>query len=101
LHAIRVGGSRSRRGSWQEAAARAELWLLDHQFEDGSWEQSARLRVPAPSARDPRESPELTLTYLDDEGAFTTATVLAALSASPLPAHDLEPTRRDLPSRAG
>jgi hypothetical protein len=78
LSALRAGGA------WPIAAERAERWLLDHQLEDGSWEPSARLRVPAPSALDPRETPELTLTYLDDEATFTTATVLMALAVAPL-----------------
>jgi len=64
------------------AAARAERWLLDHQLEDGSWAPSARLRVPPPDARDPLASPQFTLTYVDDEGAFTTAAAAAALAAA-------------------
>jgi squalene-hopene/tetraprenyl-beta-curcumene cyclase len=81
LHAIRIGGSERDWERWRPAADRAEGWLLEHQLEDGRWEPSARLRVPAPSAREPDESPELNLSYVDDQGAFTTATVLAALSA--------------------
>lgn len=82
LHAIRIGGSPPDRARWGPSAERAERWLLSHQLDDGSWEPSARLRVPAPKAPDPDAAPELTLSYVDDEAAFTTATVLAALSAS-------------------
>jgi squalene-hopene/tetraprenyl-beta-curcumene cyclase len=63
------------------AADRAERWLLAHQLDDGRWEPSARMRMPAPSAVDPEGSPQLTVSCLDDAGLFTTATVLAALSA--------------------
>lgn len=63
------------------AVGRATAWLLSHQRGDGSWEPSARLRVPAPATVDPLSSPETTLAYVDDDGLFTTATVLAALSA--------------------
>jgi len=64
----------------QGAVERASRWLVDHQRTDGSWEPSARLRVPAPDAVDPLASPATTLTYLDNDAVFTTATVLAALS---------------------
>jgi squalene cyclase len=81
LHAIRVGGLVTGPPRWGPSAQRAERWLLSQQLDDGSWEPSARLRVPAPAVRDPEAARELTLSYVDDEGAFTTATVLAALSA--------------------
>lgn len=81
LHAIRVGGSPSDKARWGPSAERAERWLLSRQLDDGSWEPSARLRVPPPAAPDPKATPELTLSYVDDEAGFTTATVLAALSA--------------------
>jgi hypothetical protein len=55
--------------------------LLATQRADGSWEPSARLRVPAPDAVDPLASPETTLTYVDDDALFTSATVLWALSS--------------------
>jgi hypothetical protein len=61
---------------------RAVAWLLSHQQDDGSWPSSARLRVPAPEQTDPLASPATTLTYLDDEALFTTATVLAALAGA-------------------
>jgi Prenyltransferase and squalene oxidase repeat len=79
LHGIRAGGLAGD-GEARAAAARAEHWLCRHQLADGSWEPSARLRVPAPAAVDPFELPEQTLTYVDEDGLFTTATVLAALS---------------------
>jgi hypothetical protein len=62
------------------ARARVAGWLRSEQRADGSWEASARLRVPAPEQPDPLASPETTLTYLDDDAVFTTATVLAALA---------------------
>ena len=61
---------------------RAVAWLLSRQRADGSWSPSARLRVPAPDQTDPLASPATTLTYLDDEALFTTATVLAALAGA-------------------
>jgi hypothetical protein len=64
------------------AAARAERWLLGQQLDDGSWQPSARVRVPAPSAESPSASPGLILRYLPDSGVWTTATVLAALSGA-------------------
>jgi squalene cyclase len=80
LHGIRAGALAEDREA-RAAAARAERWLCRHQLADGSWEPSARLLVPAPAALDPFELPEQTLTYVDDDGLFTTAAVLAALSA--------------------
>lgn len=61
------------------ALARAAAWLRATQRPDGSFAPSARLRVPAPSAIDPLASPETTLTYLDRDATFTTATVYSAL----------------------
>jgi squalene-hopene/tetraprenyl-beta-curcumene cyclase len=71
-----VAGGASRRG----ARARAASWLRSQQRADGSWEPSARLRIPAPDQRDPLASPETTFNYLDDHAVFTTATVLAGLA---------------------
>jgi hypothetical protein len=82
LHGIRQGARADDDQAGAAAAARAERWLCRHQLSDGSWEPSARLRVPAPAARDPFELPEQTLTYVDDDGLFTVATVLAALSGA-------------------
>jgi squalene-hopene/tetraprenyl-beta-curcumene cyclase len=65
----------------RKAVARAERWLISQQRADGSWEPSARLRIPAIGMIDPLASPDTTFTYVDDEALFTTATVLAALSA--------------------
>ncbi|HJV09514.1 MAG TPA: prenyltransferase/squalene oxidase repeat-containing protein, partial [Acidimicrobiales bacterium] len=76
-----VGGQRHD-GARDGAAARATQWLVANQRADGSWAPSARLRVPAPAVIDPLDSPETTLTYIDDDAVFTTATVLAALSAA-------------------
>jgi hypothetical protein len=75
LRALIVGGAPGR-----GARARATSWLLSEQRADGSWEPSARLRIPAPDQRDPLVSPETTFSYLDDDAIFTTATVLAALA---------------------
>jgi hypothetical protein len=66
-----------------EAVGRATRWLISQQRPDGSWAPSARLRVPGPDVVDPLASPETTLTYVDDDALFTTATVLAALSKLP------------------
>jgi hypothetical protein len=75
LHAVLAGDGEGRH---ERTASRAVRWLLSQQHDDGSWAPSARLRVPAPSERDPVASPGTTLTYIDDEALFTTATVLAA-----------------------
>jgi hypothetical protein len=75
LHAVLAGDGEGRH---ERTASRAVRWLLSQQRDDGSWAPSARLRVPAPSERDPVASPGTTLTYIDDEALFTTATVLAA-----------------------
>ncbi len=81
LLAMRVGGPGAGTGCWVEAAERAERWLLEHQLKNGSWEASALLRVPAPSVHDPSARPQDILRYVGDSGAWTTATVVAALSA--------------------
>jgi hypothetical protein len=81
LYAIRTGGVNGDGVDPLAAAGRAERWLLEHQLEDGCWEPSARLRVPQPSVRDPSASPELIMYYIPDSGVWTTATVVAALSA--------------------
>lgn len=81
LCAIRIGGSRGRHDDWVAAADRAERWLLEHQLRDGSWAPSARMRVPAPSVHDPSAAPEQILRDVGDSGVWTTATVVAALSA--------------------
>lgn len=75
LSALVLGGASPRLGR-----ARATSWLLSEQRADGSWEPSARLRIPAPEHRDPLASPDTTRTYLDDHAVITTATVLAALA---------------------
>jgi Prenyltransferase and squalene oxidase repeat len=59
------------------AADRAERWLLANQLADGSWEPSARLRIPAPAPA----AAQPAWTYVDEDGLFTSATVLAALCA--------------------
>lgn len=64
------------------AGQKAIAWLLAEQRADGSWAPSSRLRVPAPDEVDPLASPGTTLTYVDDDACFTTATVLAALGAA-------------------
>lgn len=64
------------------AMARAARWLVAAQRSSGAYAPSARLRVPAPSAIDPLASPATTLTYLDRNALFTTATVVAALVAA-------------------
>jgi hypothetical protein len=79
LYAIRTAGAGDDSGP---AAERALRWLLEHQLENGSWEPSARLRVPPPSVHHPSESPELIMHYNRDCGVWTTATVIAALAAS-------------------
>jgi hypothetical protein len=63
------------------AMTRAARWLLGAQDASGAFAPSARLRVPAPSAVDPLASPATTLTYLDLNAVFTTATVAAALAS--------------------
>jgi hypothetical protein len=70
-------------GAMPEARAKldnAQRWLLERQRSDGSFPASARLRVPPPAALDPVDAPG-TLTYLDRDRIFTTATVIAALAA--------------------
>ena len=68
LYAIRVGGTGGGDG-WRAAADRAERWLLEQQLADGSWEASARMRVPAPSIHDPSASPDQILRYVGDPGS--------------------------------
>jgi squalene cyclase len=69
------------------AAARARTWLLEQQLPDGSWESSARLRVPHPDDEDPglyrdwiRDGLIEGSLAFDHQRIFTTATVLAALA---------------------
>ncbi|MGV3711094.1 MAG: prenyltransferase/squalene oxidase repeat-containing protein [Gemmatimonas sp.] len=64
----------------RDAVIRSTRWLRDAQRPDGSFAPSARLRVPAPSAVDPLQEPATTLSYLDRNACFTTATVYAALA---------------------
>jgi hypothetical protein len=78
LYALRIGGETE---DARRAAERAQRWLLQQQAEDGSWEASARLRVPAPFVRRPWEPDQPMLQYIPDCGVWTTATVLVALSA--------------------
>lgn len=54
-------------------------WLFANQRADGSWSPSARLRVPPPAVLDPDKNPRGTLSVLDQQRNFTTATVLGAL----------------------
>jgi squalene cyclase len=79
-YAIRVGCGDGDAG---RAAERAERWLLSNQLDDGMWEPSARMQVPLPEIRLPPQGPDQIERYVRDAGVFTTATVLAALSASP------------------
>jgi hypothetical protein len=63
----------------EEAPREAALaWLLASQEDDGSWQGSARLRVPMPDARNP-DAAGRRYDVLDEGRAFTTATVIAAL----------------------
>lgn len=82
LYAMRAAGVDRTEDVAAAAGERAERWLLDSQLEDGSWEPSACLRVAQPDVRDPGVSPELIMYYIPDRGVWTTATVLAALSAA-------------------
>lgn len=84
LQAILAGQAHSDGRLTDPISARATSWLLAQQRADGSWQPAARLRVPAPDAIDPLSAPERTLTYVDDDAVFTTATVLAALAAVPV-----------------
>jgi hypothetical protein len=70
----------------RDAAVRAAIWLRRQQREDGSWQPSARLRVPLPDD----EHPDTYTGWIsggliqgsivfDSRGLFTTATVLRAL----------------------
>jgi hypothetical protein len=64
----------------QTSLHKAVNWLLDTQKLDGSWESSALLRLPkSPDIIDPDNHPSQA--FPDDRRLFTTATVLAALSA--------------------
>ena len=61
-------------------------WLLQHQNADGSWSPSAGLRVPPPEVAEPENYHHWVLhgsiegaISLDQNGIFTTATVLQAL----------------------
>lgn len=61
------------------ACRRAVQWLLFAQRSDGSWDASARLRVPMPEHVD-ADGSERTIDALDENRLFTTAAVVAALS---------------------
>lgn len=71
--------ARTSTGPLPQAGVRARRRLLAMQRTDGSWEPSARLRVPAPDAVDPTVDEGRTRDYVDDDALFTTATVLEAL----------------------
>lgn len=68
---------------------RVVQWLLKHQNSDGSWRPSAALRVPPPNIIAPDTHPNWILQglveegiSLDQNGVFTTATVLQALAST-------------------
>jgi hypothetical protein len=71
LHSIRIAFAEHPGPEVRAAAAAAERWLVAHQLDDGSWHPSAELRMPAPDAIDPLESPELAVTYLDERWAIS------------------------------
>jgi len=58
---------------------KAVRWLLDSQKSDGAWDSSALLRLPQADIVDPDTHPSQP--FPDDKRLFTTATVIAALSA--------------------
>ena len=62
------------------AAVRASDWLLRQQLGDGSWRESAVMRVPPAFALPGSEHPHRTFFALDRRRVFTTATVLWALA---------------------
>ena len=66
LQALRVGAGGRNRARWTDAAERAERWLVENQLEDGSWEPSAYLRIPPPSALEPETAPEVTKRFVDE-----------------------------------
>ena len=68
-------------GRAEDALNRAVDWLLDVQMPDGRFKPSALLRVPAPREVNPCANPCTTVTYLDQDSVFTTATVFGALAA--------------------
>ena len=63
------------------AAKRAARWLMDQQGADGSWKPSAWLIAPSPDDVPREELLDARWTYVDDDGLFTTATGLSALTA--------------------
>lgn len=72
----------------RRAAARAIVWILDHQLDDGSWDSCPILRIPPPMIKSPddvsnwREDEKGTGVLISAQTrVFTTATVLWALSA--------------------
>jgi hypothetical protein len=73
---------------WRDARANAVSRLLEQQRPDGSWEPSARMRVPHPDTADPDLCDDWEVggridgaLIVDDNAVFTTATVLHALRA--------------------
>jgi hypothetical protein len=70
----------------RDAVQRATSWLCREQRADGSWQPSARLRVPFPDDEHPDTSTGWTYhgqvegsIVFDGRGVFTTATVLRAI----------------------
>ncbi len=61
--------------------SRAVRWLVERQEDDGGWPASSRLVAPRPDIVDRACSPVAAAGCLDDARTFTTATVLAALTA--------------------
>jgi hypothetical protein len=73
-------------GCDSERTAFLGKWLLDLQASDGSWEGTARLRIPIPGDKNPDAYTEWQIgrrseggINLDERRIFTTATVISAL----------------------